>query len=58
MFWISPLIPWSFVVATITLAQAQKNRILAAASVPARAPAERAASARPAVDDAVSVAGD
>ncbi|MGB6431576.1 MAG: phosphatase PAP2 family protein [Candidatus Acidiferrales bacterium] len=58
MFWISPLVPWSLVAATIALVQLQKNRILAAASVPSCASAEQVAIVGSSIGDAASVSAD
>jgi hypothetical protein len=40
LFWFSRVIPWGLVVATVALAQAQKNRILSAAALQPRASRE------------------
>jgi hypothetical protein len=59
IFWYSPLIPWSLVVATIGLVQSQKNRTLSAANAhsPAAATWGRTLPA-PAEEEVLSLVGD
>ncbi|MGO9643102.1 MAG: phosphatase PAP2 family protein [Candidatus Acidiferrales bacterium] len=58
-FWFSPLVPWSLVVATVALAQTQKNRILRAANPQPRATDELAgALTAPADEEVLSVASN
>jgi len=58
-FWYSPLIPWSLVVATIGLAQSQKDRTLRAANAfPSAKPTWASALSAPAEEEVLSLVSD